>query len=191
MTPPLPLAPQGTPLVPASPEKTPAACEQQKTDHQIIDLLPGSAEHQSSLDLPADHGFAELLRGPYALPKPLDDRSLHLIEEARAHVVRAADALLCDHVDRKCLARPLSDWDRVTQFWSDESIDLLLRLSEPGCPQAPMGACLVAQFRAMVSVILTHHNRWVNWTEATDAAERVVRLSRWIYSGGYAHAIGA
>ncbi len=52
-----------------------------------------------------------------------------------------------------------------------------------------MGACLVAQFRAMVSVILTHHNRWVNWTEATDAAERVVRLSRWIYSGGYAHAI--
>ncbi len=63
MTPPLPLAPQGTPLVPASPEKkTPAACEQQKTDHQIIDLLPGSAEHQSSLDLPADHGFAELLR---------------------------------------------------------------------------------------------------------------------------------
>ncbi|WP_157239557.1 hypothetical protein [Catenuloplanes japonicus] len=109
----------------------------------------------------------------------MDTRSLELIESAREQVTHAVRELLCDGLAAECLAIPLTDWERVTRFWTDESITLLVRLSEPACPQAPIAAGLVADLRALVSLVLHHHNRWRTWAEVTDAAERTAQHARW------------
>ncbi len=52
-----------------------------------------------------------------------------------------------------------------------------------------MAAGLIAAFRALLSLVLEHHDRWQTWSEVIDAAERTVRLARFVYSGGYTHAL--
>jgi hypothetical protein len=118
-------------------------------------------------------------------------RAIELVEDARKHVLRALEATVCHLPLNDTLAHDeVTEWTHVVDIADLDGLSLLDKLSGPQCIHAAFGAAAVTAWRTLASRAVAYREGHVPWHAVTDQAENTIKISRWIYDGGYAHAFG-
>ena len=126
-----------------------------------------------------------------ARPEADSRKAIDVVEFTRQHVLRALEVTVCGLPTNDTLAHNgVSTWGHVGEISGHDGLDLLDKLSRLTCARAAMGAASVAAWRALASCALAYRDNLLAWQAVTDQAETVIKLTRWIYGGGYGHTFG-
>ena len=132
-----------------------------------------------------------VLLGISPTPEPDPRQALELIESTREHVLGALEAVVCDLPTNDTLVHAgITGWEHVQAIAGSEGDHLLAALGRAVCFHAPIGAAAVTSWRKLAHAALAYRDGTVRWKAVTDRADATVKLARWVYSGGYAHALG-
>jgi hypothetical protein len=118
-------------------------------------------------------------------------RAVELVEDARKHVLRALEVTVCDLPLNDTLAHDgVTEWNHVVDIADLDGLSLLGKLSGPQCIHAAFGAAAVSAWRTLASRAVAYREGQAPWHAVTDQAENTIKISRWIYDGGYAYTFG-
>ncbi|MEV0135755.1 hypothetical protein AB0H83_45845 [Dactylosporangium sp. NPDC050688] len=123
---------------------------------------------------------------PQLQPDPTPDsrQAFTLVDDARAQVLDTLPLLTCITLPGGTITRErVASWAHVEDIAYDQGSELIDALSLVNCPDAPMGAAVVAAWRGLASAALAYRDGHTTWCAVTNAAERSARFIRRAHTG--------